>query len=233
MTDVGHSCLLHWRGWLLPAALAIFMHIALLWLVLEGNQGPSFPAVQSLNITLVKLVQAKQKSSAPVPAERAPKPESKPVTVPAEKPLKPVMKKVRKAAAKKETASVAPPRQVPVPDRAPAESPAEDAPARQAAIPDSSPDYHATYLHNPVPRYPNAARRRGVQGRVLLHVEVLAAGHCGRIEVQQSSGHTLLDEAAVDAVKQWRFVPAHYAGIAVTRWMQVPIRFQLVSGRRN
>lgn len=94
-------------------------------------------------------------------------------------------------------------------------------------LPDVEPDYKAAYLNNPRPPYPMSARRLGLQGKVVLNVEVLAEGMCGRLNVLKSSGYEMLDNAAVRTVKEWRFVPARHGGQAVTRWFQVPIKFSL------
>lgn len=94
-------------------------------------------------------------------------------------------------------------------------------------IVDSEPDYRAIYLRNPPPIYPMQARRMGWKGKVILNVEVLADGRCGGIGVFQSSGHRVLDDAALSAVRQWRFLPATHAGVAVTRWFKIPINFSL------
>lgn len=96
-----------------------------------------------------------------------------------------------------------------------------------AGLPDREPDYRAAYLNNSQPVYPLAARRMGWQGRVVLEVEVLADGTAGEVIVQQSSGRDILDEAALRAVRSWRFIPAQVGGIAVTRRFQVPIAFNL------
>lgn len=103
------------------------------------------------------------------------------------------------------------------------------APPAVAAAPviDTAPDYRAAYLNNPRPAYPMAARRMGWEGRVVLNVEVLATGYCGDASVFQSSGHEVLDNAALRTVKGWRFVPASRAGHAVTQWFKVPIQFSL------
>jgi protein TonB len=56
---------------------------------------------------------------------------------------------------------------------------------------------------------------------------MLADGTIGDIKVAKSSGHPLLDAAAQKAVKQWRHVPEKRHGVAVTRWANLPVRFQL------
>lgn len=58
------------------------------------------------------------------------------------------------------------------------------------------------------PVYPEEARRDGIRGSVGVRIEVLENGRPGEIEVQRSSGHDSLDEAALQAVRKWRFVPA-------------------------
>ena len=131
----------------------------------------------------------------------------------------------------------APAKQVQVVEKAQAEPAAETtpvttqpvaaAPAMPAVVKITEPDYKASYLNNTPPGYPLAARRMGMQGRVLLHVEVLAAGVSGKIEVSQSSGHAMLDMAAMNAVKGWHFIPATQAGQAVDKWFIIPIQFSL------
>jgi len=86
---------------------------------------------------------------------------------------------------------------------------------------------NADYLNNPKPNYPRLARQRHWQGRVLLRVLVTADGRCGELSVYRGSGHDILDEAALEAVRQWRFVPGQRGGEAVTSWVNVPIEFAL------
>jgi protein TonB len=85
----------------------------------------------------------------------------------------------------------------------------------------------AAYLNNPPPAYPKAAQRLGMQGRVLLRVQVLANGSVGALEVKQSSGKPVLDEAALAAVKNWIFTPAKRGSTPIDGWTQVPIEFRL------
>jgi len=96
----------------------------------------------------------------------------------------------------------------------------------EAAPQEIEPDYKAFYLNNHV-TYPLAARRMGIQGRVVLNVEVLAAGMSGGINIHVSSGHKVLDRAALESVRNWRFVPASRAGQPFTKWFRIPIQFSL------
>lgn len=97
--------------------------------------------------------------------------------------------------------------------------------AAAANTPDSEPDYHADYLDNPRPDYPAAARRRNLYGVVRIEVEVDADGRVKSLRLAGSAGSDLLDDAALAAVQQWRFVPASRAGKPVEGQVVVPIRF--------
>jgi len=82
-------------------------------------------------------------------------------------------------------------------------------------------------LTQTLPVYPSTARRRRLQGVVVVAVEVTADGAAQSVVVQRSSGYPVLDSAALDAVRNWRFTPAQRAGQAVSAAVQVPIRFRL------
>lgn len=71
------------------------------------------------------------------------------------------------------------------------------------------------------------SQRRSEQGTVILRVLVKSDGTAGSVEVKSSSGFTRLDQAAIDAVKTWRFNPATSDGKAIDEWYQVPIPFKL------
>jgi protein TonB len=123
--------------------------------------------------------------------------------------------------------------------REPEPLPAEEAmkqevqPVQQDATPpspvvlDAEPDYRADYLNNPRPPYPMVARRMGYHGKVVLNVEVLAEGRAGEVKLHQSCGYDILDNAALQTVKTWRFSPARRFGQPVTQWFLVPIKFSL------
>ncbi len=77
------------------------------------------------------------------------------------------------------------------------------------------------------PRYPESARRAGVQGTTLLKLRVLENGRVGDIVIEQSAGHRDLDSAAADAVKKWLFEPARMGKEAVAVWVLLPVKFEL------
>ena len=92
-----------------------------------------------------------------------------------------------------------------------------------------APSVGANYLHNPAPEYPQMARRRGEQGRVLIKVLVTSQGEASNVTLEKSSGSNYLDEAAIKAVKNWKFVPARSNNEAVSGYVTVPINFSLQS----
>ena len=83
------------------------------------------------------------------------------------------------------------------------------------------------YLKNPEPSYPLLARRRRQEGLVLLTVRVTTQGRAGHVGLKQSSGYTLLDNAAIEAVRGWEFEPARVSGTAIESQIEVPVRFAL------
>jgi protein TonB len=83
-------------------------------------------------------------------------------------------------------------------------------------------------LSNPAPRYPQLARGRGHEGTVLVEAVVDERGVPTGVRIKESSGHSLLDEAAVAAVKKWRFLPARSGGKAVAARVVAPIEFRLL-----
>lgn len=89
------------------------------------------------------------------------------------------------------------------------------------------PSFNAAYLHNPEPAYPPVSKRLGEQGRVLLLVMVSADGTANSVSLQASSGSTRLDQAALESVKKWRFVPAKRGGQAISASVVVPVRFSI------
>ncbi|MBI4309808.1 MAG: energy transducer TonB [Candidatus Omnitrophica bacterium] len=91
------------------------------------------------------------------------------------------------------------------------------------AITEAQPDY----LKNPAPVYPDTALRSGQQGMVLVKVLIDKNGRPVTVEIEQSSGHKLLDDAAVKAVKTWQFHPARLGGMPVESSVGVPVKFDL------
>jgi TonB family protein len=91
----------------------------------------------------------------------------------------------------------------------------------------SPPRFEAAYLHNPRPNYPAVSRRLGEEGKVLLRVLVSPDGRAAAVNLEKSSNFERLDEAARQAVAQWRFVPAKRGDEAVEATIIIPLVFRL------
>ncbi len=89
------------------------------------------------------------------------------------------------------------------------------------------PQFGPAYFNNPKPAYPAFARRMGIQGTVMLKVLVSREGFSLKVQLAQSSGFEILDNAAAETVKTWRFVPARRGDLPVDEWVQVPVAFHL------
>ena len=81
---------------------------------------------------------------------------------------------------------------------------------------------------NPAPPYPYIARQQGLEGTVRLEVLVGKNGAPDQVSVRQSSGHDVLDRSALNAVKQWQFIPARSGAMKFDSRIAIPIQFKLV-----
>ena len=77
------------------------------------------------------------------------------------------------------------------------------------------------------PVYPRIARESGWEGTVLIRVAVQPDGSPESVRIRRSSGHAVLDNAAVEAVKKWRFSPAKDGNIPIRSIVEIPINFDL------
>lgn len=206
-----------WPRWLPALGLVVALHAIVWWGVTHFKS--ELVAPKPLPVVQVSLLAPPAPRVVPLQppppkVERQPKPViERAVSAPA--PVR-VAQPVAENAVQQAPVAVAPP------------SPPAPAPVQPAAEPALEPPrYNAAYLSNPPPVYPLAARRRGVEGAVLVRAEISAAGECLRAELKKTSGHEMLDQAALEAVKKWRFVPAKRGSQAVVAWVEVPITFKL------
>ena len=210
-------------------AVVVTLHVLAIWLLLQVDSVRS-AIVQAAPI-MVDLVTPQPKPE--VKPERLPKP------LPVRKrvtPVKPVAPPpIVTAPQQAESPYVAPPPPPPAPlppveaPLAVAAAPEAAPPAPPAPVPVTPPIFHADYLNNPPPVYPALSRRMGEEGKVVLRVFVSEQGLPGTVQVRTSSGHSRLDEAALNTVRSWRFVPARRGNAPVGAWVLVPISFSLRS----
>jgi protein TonB len=199
-------------------AIALALHVAVIAALLTFH-----PAQQAI-LTTVPVIMAFIIASAvekpaqppkPLPVRSAPRPmpprpvePAPPMTITAEAPahVEAPIAEVAKPLPSVHEAAVSPP---------------------AAELPTTPPSFNAAYLDNPPPNYPPLARRSGEQGRVLLRVLVTPGGVAETVELRTSSGSSRLDNAALEVVKRWRFVPARRGDQPVAAWVLVPINFTL------
>ena len=78
------------------------------------------------------------------------------------------------------------------------------------------------------PAYPDSERRAGIEGTVLLRVEVKVDGTVGAVTAEQEvAGHPAFTTAATAAVSKWCFEPARANGKVVAASVAIPVRFAL------
>ena len=77
------------------------------------------------------------------------------------------------------------------------------------------------------PKYPEIARRAGVEGTVVLRILVDEQGNVIKVEVVKGLGNTGCNEAAMAAAIQCKFTPAMQRDRPVKVWTSYPVRFQL------
>lgn len=205
-----------WQRWLPSFGLVVALHVIVWWGYTHFKDEilppRPLPVVQVTLVTPPVPVQPREVPPPPPKVERQPKPVvQKAISAPT-----PVssMQSVAEHAVQQAPVAVAPP-----------SPPAAVQPAPEPPL--ELPRYNAAYLSNPPPTYPLSARRRGIEGTVLVRAEIAAGGECLRAELKKSSGAEVLDQAALEAVKKWRFVPAKRGNQAVVAWVEVPITFKL------
>lgn len=101
----------------------------------------------------------------------------------------------------------------------------EAPPATQLVM--TSASFEASTLNNPAPEYPSQAKRRGMEGLVMLRVVVTEEGLARTVSVAKTSGFAMLDSSAVETVRRWKFIPARQGNQPVTAQVMVPIEFRL------
>jgi protein TonB len=217
----------------LVLSAVILLHIAAMLVLVNNKTTP--PKIKPVTPMMVSLV------SNPIPEpEVVPivpvQPEPKPVVKPVVK-QKPIVKEKlptpepvvqQPVMSEPVNAPETPPTPEVVESKAPvlAEAPKVEPQPEPVTEP---PKFGVAYLNNPSPNYPPSSRRAGEEGRVMLRVLVSTNGSAETVELENSSGYGKLDEAAINAVKKWRFIPAKRSNQAVSAYVLVPVKFSLES----
>ncbi|MCK9530032.1 MAG: TonB family protein [Gammaproteobacteria bacterium] len=200
------------RRFALALCAATAVHVALLALPLSGRPQP--------RIGLAPL-QVQLSRAATEPATRTPAPPAKKPATPSKREMTAPRSTVMNAAA---PAAAVVPNPPPATTDVLAKAPNAHADHQDAMVTARGELDLALARHF---RYPLLARRQGWQGEVLLSVPVAADGSLGPTTVLRSSGHAVLDRAALAALAR---VPAlsWTPGIAFT--LELPVRYRLHKG---
>nr|WP_203341997.1 energy transducer TonB [Vibrio metschnikovii] len=85
-----------------------------------------------------------------------------------------------------------------------------------------------SFLSRPTPpHYPRLAQKRGIEGVALYEVWLDEHGRQVKQILLSSSGAQLLDQSALNAIKQWQFSPYTVNGQTMAHRVQIPVRFKL------
>ena len=209
---------------LVIAAVVVVFHVAALWAMQSGLLRRVVEIVVPAEIVLEFLAPPtpKVQPQPPAPPKSTPVKQTKP---PATTPVK-----------------TSPPLPLAIADPTPSPhaptgviAPAAPAPPVAAPMTEAHPatarvqlpSSDADYLQNPKPAYPPLSKRLGEQGKVLVRVLIDVDGKAQTADIKQSSGFDRLDQAALNTVLRWRYVPGKRAGVTEAMWFNVPINFVL------
>lgn len=76
-------------------------------------------------------------------------------------------------------------------------------------------------------KYPPIARKAGIEGRVIVQVQIDEKGNVSRTKIAKSVGNNECDEAAINAIRKVRWKPASQRGKPAKVWISIPVVFQL------
>ncbi|MDQ7289026.1 MULTISPECIES: energy transducer TonB [Stenotrophomonas] len=178
-------------------AFVIALHLAAFMMLLIPAVAPKAVAEKERNV-MVTIVDA------PPPVKNLSPPKPSPVPPPPQAPV------------------------VDVPEPRPSDivtPPSPPAPPAPATSIEASVDISSKAM-NP-PRYPPAAFRAGIQGEVILIIDVDANGNVTNVTVEKSSRNRDLDRAAMEAARKWRFNAAESGGKKAAGRVRVPVNFAL------
>lgn len=195
------------------AAGVIVFHAAALWALQNGLLRPAVELRVPAEVLVAFIAPAAAQVRPFLPAPPKPSPVQAPTTT---QPL--AITDTAPAANAAPVAAIA---------ATPAAPAAAVTPAVAAPIRVQLPSTDADYLQNPKPGYPPLSKRLGEQGHVVLRVFIEVDGKAQKAEIKQSSGFERLDQAALNTVLRWRYVPGKRDGAAQAMWFNVPISFVL------
>lgn len=209
-------------SFLFPALLAVSLGLHF-WVLQTGV--PRIAATrESLPVESTEVFLLEERPAPSVPEPEAPLEETAPEPLP-EPSVEPVAE-----AELTQTPEPEPIREAAEVPQMPAKEPIRPRPVNSKTKVQASQVAHVptpVVLNNPAPTYPELARQKGWEGRAIVRVEVSPAGYATKVTIARSSGFGVLDQAALRAVKKWRFQPRTIAGQPAPGLVEVPVNFGL------
>jgi protein TonB len=92
-------------------------------------------------------------------------------------------------------------------------------------------DLSLKVVHRVPPIYPPEAKANGIEGTVVVEVLVDKQGNVARAKIM--SGPKILADAAVEAIKAWKFEPATSQGRLVEKTSQIKVSFATAGARQE
>jgi len=190
-------------------------HVGAIWAVLQ------VPAVREAVMEAAPMFV--ELLAPPTPPAPHPPPPVQPVV----KAPPPVVIAAPAAAPSPAAFEVAPPPEVPPPPAPPVQVQPVEAPPAPPAPPKMIPASALQYLEANPPEYPRASKRLNESGTVMLRLYIDERGLPATVQISRSSGSSRLDDAALAAVKKWRFKPYTENGQPMAGWAVIPVIFEL------
>ncbi|WP_027180088.1 energy transducer TonB [Maridesulfovibrio bastinii] len=82
-------------------------------------------------------------------------------------------------------------------------------------------------IRNFPPKYPFGAKRKHVEGQVVVRMLVNSKGIPTNLSINSSTPPGIFEQAALNAAKRWKFKPGRYNGKNVDTWVLLPFKFEL------
>lgn len=206
--------------------LLLLLHLGAIAALMQADAAVTEPKIDMEPPKLQGVLIAPEPKVAP-PPKAEPEP-VKPQPTPKKPPQKPQRKPTQKTPPPVAKAAAAAP--VVAPSKAVSQKTASISPAKTAEPTTQLPSADAAGLNNKAPVYPMLSRKRKEQGTVWLLLLVSKDGLVTELKLKKTSGFDRLDQAALQAVKKWKFQPARKQGQPIDYWYELPLKFSLQQG---
>lgn len=204
----------------------LVLHGVALWSLLQVDAVRQ--AVQQVAPIFVSLLAPAEPPAAPTPIPRPPQSSPKPPPLQQPAPLIAAPSTLIPAPERFNVPDTPAPPAPPSPQTIPAAAAVAEAAPPPPQATRQLPDSAVQFLQLPQVLYPRASQRQGEAGLVIVRAYVGSSGGAPHsVQIEKTSGHARLDQAALAAVHKAHFKPYAEKGQPVEGWALVPIRFEL------